>query len=332
MDPFACVTDGARIACSRTYATLRRLCNNRFIHADMPRATMPIPPDSLEHLATQLRTAFSSLSPQFQLAARYLLDQPRNIPVMSMRKIAAEAHVQPATLVRLAQHLGYAGWQDLRQLFVDAVHDRAQPYADRAREILGTGKSARVHTEMLAAQMRNLEHTGAENSAGLAVAADLLARAANVYIAGFRASYPLAFGLHYVYRLFRSTAYLIRGEAGTLELELRSLTAKDAVVLISFAPYSQEILQIARVAQSTGCKVVAMTDSTVSPVALGADCTLVFSTDSPSFFPSTAAANALTEALLQQLLAKKGKGAIKAIEQAEDQLHHSGAYVSDRRA
>jgi len=290
------------------------------------------PPDSFDQLIDHLRKVYPALSPQFQNAARYLLNQPRNVPILSMRKIAADAGVQPATLVRLAQHLGYSGWQDLRELFVNAVHGSAQLYAERARKVIGTGKTTRLQAEILAAQFKNLEHTSAQNTQSLPVAAELLTRAANVYIAGFRASYPIAFGFHYVYRLFRRTTSLIRGEAGTLELELRSLTAKDAVFLISFAPYSQEITQIARAAHAAGCKVVALTDSTVSPVALDADCTLVFSTESPSFFPSTAAATALTEALLEQLLAKKGKGAIKAIEHAEGQLHHSGAYLPIRHS
>lgn len=295
------------------------------------RPDSPPPPESLDQLIDHLRQVFSALTPQFQNAARYLLNQPTNVPVLSMRKIAADARVQPATLVRLAQHLGYSGWQDLREVFVDAFHSSSQPYAQRARKIIGTGKAARLQAEILATQFRNLERTSAQNTETLPAAAELLTRATNVYIAGFRASYPIAFGFHYVYRLFRGSTFLIRSDAGTLELELRLLTANDAMVLISFAPYSQEISQIARTARAAGCKIVALTDSKVSPIALDADCTLVFSTDSPSFFPSTTAATALTEALLEQLLAKKGKGAIKAIEHAEGQLHHSGAYLPTRR-
>jgi len=285
------------------------------------------PPATLNQLNDFLRAEFSSFSPHFQHAARYLLDHARNIPILSMRKIAADAQVQPATLVRFAQHVGYAGWQDLRSLFVEAVHNTPQPYAQRAREIVGSDRAGYLRTEMLEAQLQNLESTSARNADALPLAASILSRAATVCIAGFRASYPIAFGFHYVYRLFRSTAFLIRGEAGTLELELRALSAKDAVFLISFAPYSQEIIHVAQAAQAAGCKVVALTDSMASPIALEADCTLIFSADSPSFFPSTAAATALTEALLEQLLAKKGKAAIKAIEEAEGQLHHSGAYA-----
>ena len=40
---------------------------------------------------------------------------------------------------------------------------------------------------------------------------------------------------------------------------------------------------------------------------------------------------AMVEALVEQLLVKKGKGAIRALEQTEGQLHRTGAYVPARR-
>lgn len=85
-------------------------------------------------------------------------------------------------------------------------------------------------------------------------------------------------------------------------------------------------------AREAGCRVVAMTDSTVAPIALHADCTLLFSVDSPSFFPSITAGIALAEGLVEQLLARKGKGAIKALEHTEGQLHQAGAYVQGKGA
>ena len=185
---------------------------------------------------------------------------------------------------------------------------------------------------MLETQHQNLDLAGENNAESMPKAVDLLSAAANVYVAGFRACFPIAFTIHYIYRLFRSTVLLIRGDAGTLEMELRALAAKDAVVVVSFAPYSTEIVRVADAAREAGCRVIALTDSTVAPIALRADCTLLFSIDSPSFFPSITAGVAVAEALVEQLLAKKGKGAIKALEHTEGQLHQTGAYVPARRS
>jgi len=284
-------------------------------------------PQDLEALLARLRASFPTLSTQFQSGARYLLDRPQDVPVMSMRKIALSAGVQPATLVRLSQHLGFDGWQGLRELFVDAVRGSSQPYARRARKVVRESSASRMLGEMLDAQHRNLDMIAANNEKTLQAAAELLSGAANVHVAGFRSCFPVAFAFHYIYRLFRSSVHLVRGDAGALEMELRALGPKDAVLVVSFAPYSQESIRVATAARDAGCKVVALTDSTVAPIALAADCTLLFSVESPSFFPSITAGIATVEALVEQLLARKGKGAIRALEQAEGELHRTGAYV-----
>ncbi|MFP3548299.1 SIS domain-containing protein, partial [Rhizobium sp. SIMBA_035] len=76
-----------------------------------------------------------------------------------------------------------------------------------------------------------------------------------------------------------------------------------------------------------GTKLVAITDSAVSPIALHADAQSIFTHDSPSFFPSLVAAHAMTEALVAQLLALEGSDAIAALERTEAELHAKGAYV-----
>lgn len=50
--------------------------------------------------------AFDALSGQLRIAARYVLDRPRDVALLSMREQARQAEVQPATMTRLAKHLG----------------------------------------------------------------------------------------------------------------------------------------------------------------------------------------------------------------------------------
>ena len=57
------------------------------------------PPHSWTPCAALLREQFGELSAQLQSGARHLLDHPSEVPLLSMRKIAADAGVQPATLV-----------------------------------------------------------------------------------------------------------------------------------------------------------------------------------------------------------------------------------------
>lgn len=284
-------------------------------------------PETFDQLAALIRTRFADLSPQFQAGAAFLLDSPDEVAVLSMRKVAERAEVQPASLVRLSQLLGFPGWNELRELFVARVRTRPEALTTRARSLVaGTKKDTFAH-DLLEAQQHNLQATAVYNDRTVVQAARVLRKARHVYVAGFRSCYAVAFGFVYGYGLFRSSVSLLTGEAGTLEMQLRSISRDSATVVISFAPYSVEAARVAEVALEKGSRLIAITDSAVSPIALNADSTLIFSHESPSFFPSLVAATAIAESLVAQLLALEGGEAVEQLEMAERSLHAKGAYV-----
>jgi DNA-binding MurR/RpiR family transcriptional regulator len=284
-------------------------------------------PDSFDQLAALIRARFSELSPQFQMGAAFLLDHPDEVAVSSMRKVAERAQVQPASLVRLSQQLGFPGWNELRNLFVARVRTRPEPLTARARSLVKANAKDALANDLLVAQQHNLTVTAAHNARVTVETARLLRRAPYVHVAGFRSCYAVAFGLVYGYRLFRSSVSLLTGEAGTLEMQLRSIARDSATIVISFAPYSMEAARVAEAALEKGSKLIAITDSAVSPIALNADKVLIFSHESPSFFPSLVAATAISESLVAHLLALEGSDAVSQLEIAERSLHAKGAYI-----
>lgn len=283
---------------------------------------------NFDALVSTIRTKFPEFSPQFQAGAGFLLDFPDEVAVLSMRKVAARARVQPAALVRLSQQLGYPGWNELREIFVARVRTRPEALASKAKALVKGGARRSLAQTLVAAQHHNLEATAAQNGASILDVAKRLKKAPHVHVAGFRSCYPVAFGLVYGYRLFRPSVSLVSGEAGTLEMQLRGMAKGHATVVTSFAPYSAEAVRVAEAAQAQGCKLIAITDSAVSPIALNADAVLIFTHESPSFFPSLIAASAIAESLVAHLLALEGKSAVEQLEAAESALHAKGAYAS----
>lgn len=276
----------------------------------------------------QILQQFDTLSPQLQAAARFVVDHPNDVVIRSMRGLAELAGVQPSTLVRLSRQLGYDGWQPFKDEFAHALGlDQPLGYASRAHRLASHQHSHTLVDELFDAQRANLERTRQESAAVLVPLAQCLQAARQVYVAGFRASYPLAFALLYGYRLFRDSVQSLDAHAHNLEMQLRPLGAGDVLVAISFAPYSRECLEVAQAARERGAQVVALTDSEASPLARMADHVGLFAVDSPSFFPSVAAGMALVEALLEQLVALGDVQLPGRIQKAEAALVNSGVYV-----
>src|SRR5262245_66354621 len=73
-----------------------------------------MPPDA-HALADLLRRDYERFSPAQQALARYLVDHLAELPLVSAHEVAHAAHCSPATVVRFAQALGYAGYPELQR-------------------------------------------------------------------------------------------------------------------------------------------------------------------------------------------------------------------------
>src|SRR5215831_19168399 len=104
-----------------------------FLFETVPPHSLPATPEAL---GTILRERFPAMSPEFRQAARFLADHPEEVPVSSMRSLAARAGVQPPTLVRFAQSLGFPGWPAMREIYVASFRERREPYAVRAKALV----------------------------------------------------------------------------------------------------------------------------------------------------------------------------------------------------
>src|SRR6185312_4884727 len=231
-------------------------------------------------------------------------------------------------LVRLAQHLGYPGWDAMKAVFVRDFHPLPESYAARAQSLVQHPKSVQTAWETATAQHgRNLSMLGPTNQAAMAQAVNQLQGATRILIAGFRSCYPAAFSLGYLCNLFRSDVHVLHNTGGTMDLDLHHLRGSDTVVLMSYAPYSAEVLVVADAARAEGCHIIVLSDSAVAPIALRADTLLLFHTHGNSFFPTTVALHALVEMLAQQLLVSGGKGAVDQLARTESRLRTTKAYL-----
>jgi len=279
------------------------------------------------NLRENIVSQFSLLSPELQRAAEFSLQNANQLVVQSMRAFAAEAGVKPATLLRLAQRLGYNGWRELKSAFIDDLGLGNDTYVSKAEKLIAKGTQPALYEEVFLAHQANLAFTQAENQHAMQQAVTLLDEAKQVYICGFRASFPIAWSLFYVYRLFNRQVSLIDGLASNIEVFTREINAEDCLLLTSFSPYSRESLDVLNAARQAGARIIAITDSPVSPLAQAADCTLLFSLSSPSFFSSIVSGMGVAECLLAMLVARHGREAVNKIESAERYLQRSGAYV-----
>ena len=87
---------------------------------------------------TRLTDELQALSPEARKAATYVLENPLDVGVSTVREIAAAANVKPNTLVRMARAVGFEGYDDFREPFRDAIRSGAPAFESRAQWLQDT--------------------------------------------------------------------------------------------------------------------------------------------------------------------------------------------------
>lgn len=278
---------------------------------------------------------FTNLSPRLQQAARFIVDNPRLVALRSMRAVASRAQVDPSAMVRLAQDLGFNGYEALRDCYRRMLLVDDSAWTGRVKRIRSRRASAGTETlvsEILDQNQVNLAKTFSEHTKiALEQARYTLASARFIFVVGLRSLYPIAFYFHYALRLFSGNSVLLTGTGGTFADDLRLASENDVVIVFSYRPYARDAVTAVRFARSRGTKVVAVTDSKVSPVANNADIVIPVSNSSMSLLPAIVPFLAVAEALATLMVGDGGEETMRQLALSEEQLEMFRVYEEGRR-
>lgn len=271
------------------------------------------------------------LSPELLRAARWIEAHPREVALHSMRECARRADLAPASLSRLAQALGFSGFDAVKHLCQELFAAQAG-YAGRAEVLQASAR----HSKDWLALLNETQHantasiSGLNQRAQLEAAADAMLAARRVFFLGLRASHGLALHLHYSYGLLSSNGLLLQGVGGTLGDQIGEIGAGDLVVAMSLAPYTRQTVDAVTQALGQGADLLVLTDSALSPIARSAAHTLLFRADSPSYFQSMVGALALAEALAAAVAVRGGRKVLARLQARQNRLDSEGAYWGKR--
>ncbi|MCG6891919.1 MAG: MurR/RpiR family transcriptional regulator [Gammaproteobacteria bacterium] len=275
-------------------------------------------PKTQEEVIARLLHDFDELPGQLQLCARFIIDHPHEVGLQSMRTLATDAEVQPNSFVRLARHLGFEGYDAMRERFRDFVRGGIGSSPDRVRWLQQLGRkggSAAVFGSMAEACLENTEKMFAQQSvADLETAVDLMINARRVYVLGLGLAYPLAYNFWYVARMGFDHFILTPRHGSLPSDDIIRMDERDCLLAMTFQPYRRDTLAAVQRARKTGAKVIGITDSNAASLCREADIGLVAPTHTPQFFHSNSAVTALLESLCALLVVRGGDTASQAVE------------------
>lgn len=265
-----------------------------------------------------IRANMDSFSKGQKRIAHYILENYDKAAFMTASKLGATADVSESTVVRFAAELGYDGYPAMQKALQEIIRgrltsvQRIQVSRDQmtGSDILGTVMQRDADSIQSAIQRVDREEFNR--------VVDRLNSAEHIYILGVRSSSFLAGYLNfYLHLIFKNVIYVQNSAAGEIYEQLIHIGKGDVVLAISFPRYSKMVIHAVELARDRGADVVAITDSTVSPIYQMATASLLVRCDAISFVDSMAAPLSLLNALILALGRSKSEEVAKTYSEME---------------
>jgi len=224
-------------------------------------------PATIEEFNHRLAEISDGLPKRLKQCAEFIAQNTDRIAVSTVAELSDGAGVQPSAFMRFCQLMGFSGFSEMQKIFRETYAQKWPDYATRLENLRATGDDSpsALLAEFVEAGRLSLENLASSiDPDALEQAVETLALAPMIHLVGFRRAFPVASYLSYAFEKMDIPAILHDG-VGKLNPR-HAIRGGDVLVAITFAPYSQETIELATYARGVGCEVVAITDTLSSPL------------------------------------------------------------------
>jgi DNA-binding MurR/RpiR family transcriptional regulator len=285
-------------------------------------------------LLARLNHSFKSLSKGQKQIASFILENYDKAAFITASKMGRIVGVSESTVVRFAYTLGYDGYPELQKSLQELIRNKLTSV--QRIKLTSDMSQNDVLKIVLKADMSNIRSTidSIDNTTFNAVV-ERLFTSKKVYIIGIRSASPLAQLLAYYLGMMMDNIVLVSSSIGDIYESLFRIDENDACFGISFPRYSARTIDALKFAKSRNAHIIALTDSTFSPIAELADLSLIAKSDMASFADSLVAPLSLINALIVACSLRRKEDVYARFSQLEalwgsQRIYASGTGESDR--
>lgn len=267
-----------------------------------------------EALIREIHDKHGSMSKTYQSISVYLTQNPNDVAIKSVNSIAESCGIHASSFVRFAQSLGYTGFKELQEVFQRRLSTAAPGFEARIKALEGelgndsAGGNASLLRKLVLRDIASLQELLTDVSdESLSKAVALMDKAHTIFLIGQLRSAPVVDLMRYVLTMLGKRTVLLDAGGGLATHMAKVMSPSDLLVAVSFRFYATETVNIFEDAAARGVPIVAITDSTLSPLAKSASALFTVPEHEYIFSRSLAAPMCIAQALLVSLASKLQK-------------------------
>lgn len=266
-------------------------------------------------LFDKLQEIMPTLSKGHKKIAEYIMERYDKAAFMTASKLGTIVGVSESTVVRFATELGFEGYPELQRALKEYTSNKLTTV--QRIDVMNDQLSGNdVYEKILNMDIDKIRKTLEEGDRDeFYRTVDTLCAAKNIYVIGARSAAVLARFLSFYFNMMFDNVKLVH-TTSTSEMfeQILNIGEKDIMIGISFPRYSTHTVKAFRYAHEQGAKVIAITDSTASPLAEYADNMLLARSDMVSFADSLVAPMSVINALIVAVGMRKSDYVVKNYE------------------
>ena len=233
---------------------------------------------------------------------KYISENYDKAAFMTASKLGENVGVSESTVVRFATEMGFKGYPELQKELQQMIKSKltAVQRMEVSSNLIGEDDAIK---KVLNGDIELIRDTlESVSDVEFKSAVETINRAKKIYILGVRSSAALASFLYfYLNPVFENVVLVDTSSGSEMFEQMFRISEDDVCVAISFPRYSKQTINALRFINDRGTKIIAITDSDVSPIAEYADTLLVAKSDMVSVVDSLVAPLSLINALIVAL-------------------------------
>ena len=260
-----------------------------------------------------------NLTPTQQEVTKYIIDHYEDTIFLTASKLARNAGVSEATVVRLAQALGFEGFPGMQRELRKDLRNRLSTVTRLEQTVENVKNEGDVLVKVMQEDIQNISKTLREIPIEtFCQAVDDIRKAQRIFIVALRGTHGLAFMLSFYLRFLKKDAHALTPGCGDIWDILYGVGPEDLVIGISVPRYTRLTEEVLAYAFEHGARVGAITDSFVSPLAHHAHWVLPVSIRLDSFIESATSAMSLVNALITAMGIQDTQEVLRTLKDHED--------------
>lgn len=242
--------------------------------------------------------SYENLTKTQKKLADFIKDNIHILPFLSITELGGKTEVSMASITRFTRELGFNGYSEFQKSAADLIRKDVVPMRELKHSITEEGEED-ILSRMIRLNINSLETLNSEDlKKNFQESVELITNCRKLYITAARSSYSVAYYLYFMLKEFMEQVELLTEGTGDISNKLQYIEENDCLIAISYERYTRSTYNIVSYLNKKGCKIIAITDSHSSPIALKATNVLLakHAVDTYSFVNSMTVANALITA------------------------------------